>query len=86
MGIIAFNPQGNSAGLLSPGLAGGFFTASATWEACSDGALTEEYRRLSRVGSLPKLRERGSVGAACGHRFWTLDQNLPGWRRECSPV
>lgn len=30
MGIIAFNPQGNSAGLLSPGLAGGFFAAGAT--------------------------------------------------------
>ena len=28
VGIIAFNPQGKSAGILSPGLADGFCTAS----------------------------------------------------------
>ena len=74
VGITAFDPQGNSAGILSPGLAGGFFTTRATWEACSDGVLTEEDRRLSRVGALPELREQGSAGAAMwtqGFGLWT---------------
>lgn len=74
VGITAFDPQGNSAGILSPGLAGGYFTASATWEACSDGVLTEEDRRLSRVGGLSELREQGSAGAAVwtqGFGLWT---------------
>lgn len=73
VGIIAFNPQGKSAGILSPGLTDEFCTASATQEACSDGTLTQEYRRLSRWAVRPSSESKEVLGLRVdtGFGLWT---------------